>query len=224
MRLYYMTTQHWGLVILKERRLKLSTISELNDPFELLGASIGEKKIRRVMKILHAHWSRTKGMVCFTDNWRSPVMWAHYAEKHNGLCMGFDLPDDPGIVNEVHYQPDRLRNMLDSSKRLYGVDTKMIEQVLTTKYKDWSYEREYRVFKELEDREPNGKYYLPFGPNLVLREVILGVRCTLSVGTVAKAVGKLPHPVQVLKARPAFDSFAIVRQKKVTPINIKAAK
>ena len=223
MRLYYMTCQRWGLVILKERRLKLSTIPELNDPFELLGVSIGENNIRRIMKILHAHWSQTMGIICFTDNWHSPVMWAHYAEKHNGLCLGFDLSDDKGFVQKVRYRPHRLRNLLDSSKRLDGVDNAIIEEMLTTKYKGWSYEQEYRVFAELKDQQTNGLYYFDFGPELMLREVILGARCKLSVGSVAKAVGKPPHSVQVFKARPAFDSFQIVRQKRVTPLNIKAA-
>ncbi|MBK4996164.1 DUF2971 domain-containing protein [Pseudomonas sp. S37] len=39
MRLYYLTSEHWAKVILKERRVKLSTINELSYPFELLGAS-----------------------------------------------------------------------------------------------------------------------------------------------------------------------------------------
>ena len=100
-RLYYMTAKQWALVILREKRLKISTIPELNDPFELLGASIGEKGMRRALEILHAHWARELGMICMTDNWRSPVMWAHYADKHRGLCLGFDVSDQPDLICEV---------------------------------------------------------------------------------------------------------------------------
>src|ERR1700733_11908915 len=101
MRLYYMTTSVWGPTILRDRRLKISTISELNDPFELLGASLGEKEMRHAMKILYEHWSGALGLVCLTDNWNSPVMWAHYAERHYGLCIGFDVSNRPGIISKV---------------------------------------------------------------------------------------------------------------------------
>lgn len=220
MRLYYMTTRAWALVILRERRLKISTIPELNDPFELLGASVGQKDMRRAMRVLHDDWSRTLGMVCMTDNWKSPVMWAHYAEKHYGVCLGFDVTDRPGVISKVDYVPDRLRDFLDRSKPLLGVNQKVIEQILATKFKDWSYEREYRVFAGLKERE-NDKYYLDFGPDLVLREVILGSRCTLNSQDVAKAVRKPAARVKIIKARAAFDSFRIIRQRKVAVLWIE---
>jgi hypothetical protein len=75
MRPYYMTSADVALIILKERRLKLSLFHELNDPFELLSASIGEKDMRHIVHALQAHWTKTKGVICFSDNWRSPVMW-----------------------------------------------------------------------------------------------------------------------------------------------------
>jgi hypothetical protein len=58
-----------------------------------------------------------------------------------------------------------------------------------------------------------------------LREVILGVRNTMSVGKVAKVVrekGPLTESVQVLRARVAHETFAIVRNQEVTPIAVKA--
>ena len=103
MLLYYMTTKQWAPVILRDRRLKISTIAELNDPFELLGASVGERKMRRALRILHAHWTRELGMICLTDNWHSPVMWAHYAEKHYGVCLGFDVSERPGLISKVDF-------------------------------------------------------------------------------------------------------------------------
>jgi hypothetical protein len=121
MRLYYMTAAKWAPVILREKRLKISTIPELNDPFELLGASIGEKGMRQALEILHAHWARELGMICMTDNWHSPVMWAHYADKHYGICLGFDVSDRPGLISEVDYVPDRLQDRLTLDKSRWGV-------------------------------------------------------------------------------------------------------
>lgn len=218
MRLYYMTTQQWAPVILRNGRLKISTIPELNDPFELLGASIGERDMRNAMKILHEHWSRTLGMVCMTDNWSSPVMWAHYAEKHYGVCLGFEVADKPDLISKVDYVPDRLRDLLDRNRPLLGLDEDVIKRILATKYSDWSYEREYRLFAELKDQE-NGLYYLDFSADLVLREVILGARCKLEPKVIAREIRTPAARIEIIKARPAFDSFRVVRQLQV-PVTV----
>lgn len=34
------------------------------------------------------------GILCFSKNWNNPVQWAHYADKHKGFCLGFDVPDE----------------------------------------------------------------------------------------------------------------------------------
>lgn len=223
MRLYYMTAERFALLILRERRLKISTIRELNDPFELLGASLGEKDMRHAMKILHEHWSRELGMICLTDDWQSPVMWAHYADKHYGVCLGFDVSGPPGLINQVHYVPDRLRDLLDQKESLMGIDEGIIRKILTTKFRDWAYEREYRLFAELKDRDPNGLYYLEFGPAIVLREVIIGSRCSLDVNAIGGEIKDPPQSVEVFKVRPAFDSFRIVRQQQVKPLIVESS-
>jgi hypothetical protein len=220
MRLYYMTAKKWGLVILRESRLKISRLAELNDPFELLGASVGETEMRRLVTVLHTHWSRDLGMICLTANWHSPVMWAHYAEKHDGICLGFDVTDRPGVISKVDYVPDRLRDRLTLDKRRWDEDQEFIHQILKTKYKDWSYENEYRVFTNLKDEAANGLYYFEFGPEFVLREVILGSRCQLKLSDVTAEIKNPPSPVEVFKARPAFDSFQIVRDESVLPITV----
>lgn len=212
MRFYYLTEQRWAEKILQEQRFKLSTIGESNDPFELLGASVGEAKARRAFKILHDHWTRTIGMLCTSKVWDSPVMWAHYADKHEGVCLGFDVTG--AEVHQVNYQPKRLSGLLEH----VGAGQPLIEQqmraILTTKFRDWSYEKEWRMFCDLQTRDSeDGKYYLNFEPHIMLREVILGSRCSASPRDVAAKVIASRVGVEVFKARPAFQSFRIVRQR-----------
>jgi hypothetical protein len=223
MRLYYLTGQKWGPVILRDRRLKISRLEELNDPFELLGASIGEAQMRWIMETLHEHWAETLGMICLSDNWQSPVMWAHYGQKHHGVCLGFDVSDRPELISKIDYAPDRLRHVLQQSDRLLGVNEALLVQILRTKYQDWSYEHEYRLFTDLRDRDPDGNYYFDFGPDVVLREVILGARCELTSQSVASEIKNSPASVEVFKARPAFDSFRIVRDENVSSVVVTAA-
>jgi len=47
-------------------------------------------------------------------------------------------------------------------------------EILTTKFEHWSYEDEYRVFPQLQERDPSGLYFLEFDDQVSLREVIVG--------------------------------------------------
>lgn len=141
-------------------------------------------------------------------------MWAHYAEKHAGICLGFNIPlargSDP-ILRPVLYEPERLTFLLDYGKDLYGIDRDFVEAMIFTKAHEWSYEQEYRVMAELRERDPaTGMFYVDFGPELQLREIILGARNPTPVGQVAKLVRGEPESVTMLKARPAFQAFKIV--------------
>jgi hypothetical protein len=138
------------------------------------------------------------------------------------MCLGFDIPEDPDITQRIDYTPDRLKHALDRDKEMLGIDAEFLRALLRAKAKEWEYEREVRVMADLKHQEANGFYYVDFGDAIKLREVILGARNTSSVGAVAKAVGKPDHPVQVLRARAAFNEFAMVRNKAVAAINIKA--
>lgn len=150
-------------------------------------------------------------------------MWAHYAEKHFGVCLGFDVGELNGeaIASAVSYHPQRLRFEVDHDDSLLGIDDKFVQALLFTKAHEWSYEREYRVTVNLEHRdESTGHYYVDFSPLLQLREVILGARNEMPVGQMAKLVRGNAAPVQIFKARAAPQEFAMVRNKAVKAINV----
>ncbi|MCX4175650.1 MULTISPECIES: DUF2971 domain-containing protein [Paraburkholderia] len=192
--------------------MKISLFDDLNDPFELLPHVLPSRKHRIVADVLREHLSKQRGVICFSTDWSSPVMWAHYGEKHYGLCLGFDVPDD--LVMRVSYEPTRLKFDIDPSKHNAGVTPEMIKAMLLTKFEAWRYENEHRVMSDLTDRGKDGLYYSDFGPSLMLREVIIGVRCTATQQEVATWVGAMGHGVEIRKARLAFNDFRIVEQKR----------
>jgi hypothetical protein len=220
MRLYYLTAESWAKKILTERRFKLSTFDELNDPFELLGASVGEKRARKIFGMLQAHWTKTVGILCTGASWDNPVMWAHYGDKHRGVCLGFDI-DDSAEPAQITYSPHRLAGLLDGLGDGQLMTEEQLKAVLTTKFEDWKYEREWRVFASLDLREPaDGKYYLNFSPNIELREIIVGYRCDTPLNEFAELVTDLPSPVKVFQARPAFNTFKMTEQLSKPAITI----
>lgn len=224
MRLYYMTSHEIAVNhILPERRMKLSRFQELNDPFELKAHSLGEKDIRGVTQMLEREYFSRKGIQCFSDNWRSPVMWAHYAQKHRGICLGFDIPNDEAdpIVRRINYEPNRVHVALDPTKEFLGLTQEFIHLLIYTKAKEWEYEREWRVIANLEHEEKDtGFYFVDFSPQLISREVILGCRNPSPIGQIAKLVRGNQAHVRVCKARPAFQEFAMVENKQIKAINV----
>ena len=75
---------------------------------------------------------------------------------------------------------------------------------LTTKFKDWQYEREWRVFTTLEDGVWNdgaGRelFFADFGKELVLKEVLVGCESTTSPEEIFNAIARYETNVRVAR-------------------------
>ena len=106
MRLYHFIDEKYGLEDLREKHLKVARISDLNDPTEFLAAELSTEEFRHAMESMKESLSNDYGILCFSENWKSLVQWAHYANKHKGLCLGFDIPDH--FLSKVDYVESRL--------------------------------------------------------------------------------------------------------------------
>jgi hypothetical protein len=87
-------------------RPKIARIAELNDPFELVAADLNKKSHRRALEGLRQTLSRDTGLLCFSESWDHLLMWSHYANKHQGICLGFDVDDK--FVARVKYSDRRI--------------------------------------------------------------------------------------------------------------------
>jgi hypothetical protein len=200
MRVYKFLPANFGLKSLYERRLKVSTFDDLNDPLDLFPYSVRKWKIRKKINKLTRDLTAQHGMLCFSAAWNDPVIWAHYSDKHRGICLGFNVPDDR--LTRVKYVKDRL----SPSK-----DTFSLADLVGTKYMNWAYEEESRMLLLLKEAE-DGIYYHDFGHDLKLAEVIAGHRCTTPRVGVERALGDLKGHVKLIKARVGFGRFE-VREK-----------
>ncbi|MQA37841.1 DUF2971 domain-containing protein [Rugamonas aquatica] len=224
MRVYYMTSYETATqYILPEHRMRLSRFDKLNDPFELHSVRVEGKRGRAELKDIIKDWHNQIGIICTGRHWKSPVMWAHYANSHSGVCLGFDVPDK--VAHQVVYAPERPILKLNPKLPLNGITEDILKTMLMTKYAQWSYEEEWRLSYKLTDPDPvNGCYYIPFGEHLTLREIIIGARCKHSAIDFDKPLGSVDQSITIIKARPAFESFTMVQQLKVTPVIIKTRK
>lgn len=215
MRLYYMTSRQWGSIDIQRCRLKLDRFDTLNDPFEMHPVNMRDKLVRQVLKEWGRLWGEEHGLLCLTETWQNPVMWAHYAERHYGMCLGFDVQDD--LAEEVTYLDKRLNWTLDKDKPQFGLSNNDIRKILLTKFVDWKYEQERRILLPLEGRGPDDKglYFQPFNKQFVLREVLLGDRCTLKPKDIVPLIGEPEQSVSIRKVRSGFGEFRMEYQQLV---------
>jgi hypothetical protein len=211
MRVYHFLDSTFGLVNVRNRRLKVSLFDSVNDPFELLCHNLGDKELRRRMGLFKAHTAAGSGMICFSKSMNSPVQWAHYAERHKGICLGFEVPDQ--FLEEVRYVFERVD--FRRGAPWHAVVDDRVKQFLLTKYDHWSYEQEVRMFGELKATDNSGLFFQPFSENMVLKEIIVGFASTITRRDVDLALGDLIGTVTSFKVRPAFQEFKMVRNKSV---------
>lgn len=210
MRLYHFLNAEYGLLNIHNRRLKIARINELNDPFEFLGVATRNPNMRRRYQRLKDGLNDHMGLVCFSANWNNPVQWSHYADRHRGVCLGFEVSAQ---AHKVTYVAERLLARPSTMKSEGPKAEAHVTEILTTKFEHWSYENEYRLFPQLQERDPTGFYFLGFDNQVALREVIVGHRSPITRHDLDEVLGTLARKVHSYKARLAFRSFNVVRQK-----------
>ena len=105
-RVYYFTTGEYAKSDIEHGQIKVSRFSDLNDPFELAGMNLTVRGDRISIKEMRDEYNEQRGLICFTRNWRSPLLWSHYAEKHKGVCLGFNVRRT--WLYKVEYARDRV--------------------------------------------------------------------------------------------------------------------
>lgn len=206
-RLYHFLPSEHALDDLRKRRLKISEIDQLNDPFELWCVAQDNKELRARLRDYKRTMDDRFGMLCFYRGWSNPLLWSHYADKHRGMCLGFDLEEN--TVTPVNYVSERL-----SIPYPFTPDQKLetiSNQLLWTKYIDWRYEEEFRSWIRFIERDPVTQFYFcNFDDKIQLKEVIAGPLCKVTEQEIREALGGI-RDVDVVKARLAFKTFRIVR-------------
>ncbi|WP_218160611.1 DUF2971 domain-containing protein [Spirosoma endophyticum] len=85
------------------------------------------------------------GICCFSQKYDQPLMWSHYAKKHSGVCLGFNIhpvihsPEIEFIVHPVNY----VNSITAANYYEYGEG--IVQYLLLTKSQIWAYEEEVRA-------------------------------------------------------------------------------
>jgi hypothetical protein len=199
MRVYKFLSSEFAMKDIWERRIKISEISDLNDPFELIPCDLSDPKHLHAVLATRDAMTRNRGLLCFSRAWTNPLLWAHYSDKHRGMCLGFDILESD-VVRGVDYVEGRLPWEQPTQE--------FMTKLLWTKFAPWSYEAEVRAFVTREEPE-DGRYFFHFGDKLKLMQVIVGHRCCVERGEISAAMALYPEAVPIIKARLSRTSFNV---------------
>jgi hypothetical protein len=212
MRLYHFTSSEHGLAAIRDQKYKLSTLDNLNDPFELLATDLADAKIREAFRRCKEMCARDIALLCCSKNWSSTLLWSHYADKHRGMALELEVEDE--CIIHVKYQKTRTPITRDDMDEYMHCEdgTGIGAEMLKIKASDWSYEDEARIFHTIGhiSRPANGLYFCPFNHRISLRGVILGALCKLTDKTLQEHL-PVGATLFVTKSRIAFRSFKVTK-------------
>ena len=210
---YHFISEKYALDVISDQCLKLSLINDLNDPFELIAADLPNPESRKEAQRFKTYMASRYGILCFSKNWKNPLLWSHYADRHKGVALKFQIKYE--IALPVKYRNERFKiNLIEKKKQKQSVSRKEIEGLWLTKFVSWSYEEEIRIVcNQSYCLKRNGLLFHPLNDEICLTGLILGPLCQLKVDDIKK---KLPDgkKLEIIKARLAFRSFNIVRQER----------
>lgn len=212
MRVYKFYNKKFGLEAIKKQRLKITTLKDLNDPFEFQALYSDDKKNRDALARSVKKTFEKVGIICFSKSWSNPVLWSHYAECHKGLALGFDVPDKN--IHKVIYKSNRVKTSILREAPNSILSHEPHQKAMKTKYKHWKYEDEARLFCALNDIDSDtGLYFESFELlGIDLKEVILGALYEPENDSqIKEQLSK--EKIKVKTSRLASKSFSIVPQR-----------
>lgn len=194
---------HHFIASIENSQLYFSSPKDLNDPFdcqiEVLAAlrkavsqttGLAQRNLEQLVTFLPAFFEdfqnrlRNVGICAFAGEIINPLLWAHYADGHKGVCLLYRFPGS-FVANErndfigfsdVNYSTDPLTTWFRSiALKLpqMGFEVfrnELLFTVTTIKDKCWSYEKEGRLIK-------NGAGTLEVERSFLI-QVCFGINCS----------------------------------------------
>ena len=210
MKIYHFISDEYALDVLADQRIKVSRFDDMNDPFELLAVDLPNRQYRREFAAFKRDMSKRIGILCFSKSWKSPLLWSHYANRHKGVALQFDVQDN--IIHPIKYRKKRytldIEKVRNMARRFNKQD---IEAIWSTKYVQWKYEGEMRILLDKSDfYQENGIYFYNLGNDIQLKGIVLGPFCDISISKIETRLPK-NKKISVVKSRLAFRSFNVVK-------------
>lgn len=199
----------------------VADVCDLRDPVSDLRDDEATRQFRETMTgILESPESRdwaqrekSKSLVVLSvaEGADNLLMWAHYAQQHEGFVFGFDI-EHPSLANRKDGMPRYCSNVTYTRERPAKASLRdlSVEQFFATKSDDWGYEQEWRLFDGVvhaDSTSADGTVLLfNISPDAV-RQVIVGCRAAKSTEDAVRQVLEQPDYAHVRLERAVLDEM-----------------
>ena len=148
----YQPINKYTITNLAKSKNWVAQIIDFNDPFQFRMKELNQYD--PTGKLIHIDERKIKnhnfyknsienyGVVCYSTNECSTLLFSHYADNHKGMCLEFDVRSEDVLgMKKVNYKNELidLKYSIDPDER-----KQEIINICTRKAKVWEYENEYR--------------------------------------------------------------------------------
>lgn len=148
------------------------------------------------------------GVACFSEDWRSPLMWSHYADSHTGFCIAYRV--DKARLGDAALGRDRFLQQqvqyvsalpeICLSELLFAPH-QVLGRLLATKGIEWAYEREWRLIHLGACRA-----LVPLPEGMAISALIAGIRMRDDDrAALARTAARLGVPAWQLRPSPHYE-------------------
>lgn len=147
-----------------EEKLRMETeklISTMGASFEAARILFVQERAKLVKRIR---------VLCLSETFESVLMWSHYADNHTGVVLKLkvaetEAEDDPlWIAEKVTYTGQAIPLMTEKEAldEIFGIkkydSSKLSRQLTCTKFDVWEYEKEWRIWDVVDERNKSDYY------------------------------------------------------------------
>jgi len=183
---------------IENNQLWLSSVDELNDPFEFMALYPDKNRSNgneeNTFKLL-AYLKNEIRVSCFAG--KKPIhdmpMWAHYANSHKGFCIEYTIKNS-SLFLQIQYSSERIpiatipayiyssiskamsegKQELDLKAQAYIIYLTLSAMV---KSDHWVYENEYRLIYPTQNPDKNGELIPLEDLGLKMKHIYIGKSC-----------------------------------------------
>jgi hypothetical protein len=139
----------------------LANPGSFNDPFDCNINLLEDIEGLNTLKTVRRNNYKNIGVCSFSENIDSHLMWAHYTNNYNGFVLEFNGRNIDVKLKKNDINRHSLTRVIYPEKpvKIGKIYSFAYHYILTTKFKHWSYEKEWRIIAELNSEEREIEYY-----------------------------------------------------------------
>lgn len=150
-----------------------------------------------------------RGVLSLSKKDKCPLMWAHYADNHKGICLGYSIPENAAKnISPINYTSEFREIKISQIRRMLEGDEKAKKEIerdiFLRKAKSWKYEEEWRMVSSVGLQSAS----------IYLSEITFGLRCKYTtIFSVMKSLSERETPVNFYKIVEVPHKFTLKKEK-----------